>query len=130
MSACYVTESAAKLLHLTINENDEFIYIYICTYVCYNLISLFLAQWNTICLELPHSYFKLVASNIVFQLKRLDRQIPALSIASALSERLTDLLVGGRLLEAVNAGHSQRFLMHAEATRRQTFVRWPHMDYK
>lgn len=72
----------------------------------------------------------MIASNVVYQLKRIDRHIPALAIASAVSERLTDLLVGGRMLEAVNAGSSQRFLMYAEATRRQTFARWPHMDYK
>lgn len=72
----------------------------------------------------------MIASNVVFQLKRLERQIPALAIASAISERLTDLLVGGRMLEAVNSGSSQRPLMYAEATRRQTFSRWPHMDYK
>lgn len=72
----------------------------------------------------------MIASNMVFQLKRLDRHVPALAIASAVSERLTDLLVGGRMLEAVIAGTSQRYIMYSEATRRQTFARWPHMDYK
>lgn len=81
-------------------------------------------------MELPHSYFKMIATNMVCQLKRLDRHVPALAIASAVSERLTDLLVGGRMLDAVNAGTSQRYLMYSEATRRQTFARWPHMDYK
>lgn len=73
----------------------------------------------------------MVANNVVFQLKKLDRHIPALAIASAISERLTDLRQNGRILEAVNAsGNSQRYLMYSEATRRQTFLQWPHMDYK
>lgn len=90
----------------------------------------FYNQWNTICLELPHSSLKIVASNVVFQLKRLEQHIPALTIASTINERLTDLVERGRLLEAINSGSSQRLLMYSEATRRQTFARWPHMDYK
>lgn len=73
----------------------------------------------------------MIASTVVAQLNRNERHIPALAVASAINERLTDLLVGGRMLEAVNSsGSSQQFLMHAEETRRQTFARWPHMDYK
>lgn len=87
-------------------------------------------KWRTVCLELPQAYFKTIATGMVQQLNRLDRHIPALTITSSISERLTDLLVGGRMLEAVNAGAAQRGLMYAEATRRQTFARWPHMDYK
>lgn len=94
------------------------------------LIFLSFHQWNTICLELPHSSLKIVASNVVFQLKRLEQHIPALTIASTINERLTDLVERGRLLESINSGSSQRLLMYSEATRRQTFARWPHMDYK
>lgn len=84
-------------------------------------------QWETICLELSHSSLRMVAGEMVMQLKRLDRHIPALAIASAINERLTDLLEGARVTEpsALN-----RFYMFSEATRWQTFEGWPHMDYK
>lgn len=81
-------------------------------------------------MELPHSSLKIVASNVVFQLKRLEQHIPALTIASTINERLTDLVERGRLLEAINSGSLQRLLMYSESTRRQTFAHWPHMDYK
>lgn len=83
-------------------------------------------RWETICLELPHSSLKMVASGVVLQLKRLGRHIPALAIASAINERLTDLIVGGR----VDIENANRFHMFSEAARRQTFEQWPHMDYK
>lgn len=84
-------------------------------------------RWETICLELPHSSLKMVASSVALTLKRLGRQIPALAIASAINERLTDLIVGGRVVDSENV---QRFHMYSEAARRQTFEQWPHMDYK
>ncbi|GAB0094178.1 Baculoviral IAP repeat-containing protein 6 [Sergentomyia squamirostris] len=87
-------------------------------------------KWNIICLELPHSSLKMVANNVLYQLKRLDRHIPALAIASAVNERLTDLLIGSRLLDSLTGGNAQRCLMFSEAARRQTFEQWPHMDYK
>lgn len=87
-------------------------------------------KWRTVCLELPQSYFKEIAAFIVQELKRLDRHIPALTIASSISERLTELLVGARLQDVVGVGQQQRQLMYAESTRRQTFAHWPHMDYK
>lgn len=61
------------------------------------------------------------------ELKSLQRHIPALSIASALNERLTDLIANGRLIEN---DQIQRFHMYSEVARRKTFDSWPHMDYK
>lgn len=88
-------------------------------------------QWNTICLEVPYSSLKLVANNVVILLKRLERHIPVLAIASAINERLTDMLMGSRLPDyGWNFSNFQRVLMHSEAVRRQTFEKWPHMDYK
>jgi baculoviral IAP repeat-containing protein 6 (apollon) len=78
-------------------------------------------------LELPHSSLKVVASTMVMELKSLQRHVPALSIASAVNERLTDLIVGGRIVEN---DQIQRFHMYSEAARRKTFDSWPHMDYK
>lgn len=64
-------------------------------------------------------------------LKRLERHVPALAIASAINERLTDLLAGARLPDINwHCNNFQRVLMHSEAVRRQTFEKWPHMDYK
>lgn len=79
-------------------------------------------KWETVCLELPHSSMKVVASTMVMELKSLSRHIPALSIASAVNERLTDLAVGGRTVEN---DQIQRFHMYSEAARRKTFDTWP-----
>lgn len=87
-------------------------------------------QWNTVCLKLPYLNIKIVATNLLFLLKRCERHIPALAIASAINERLTDLLVGRRHLDLVNSGNNHRLLMYSEAIRRQTFARWPHINYR
>lgn len=71
-----------------------------------------------------------MANNVVFNLKQLERHIPALAIASAINERLTDLLVGSRVVDTVNSSSFERCLMYSEHARRQTFEKWPHMDYK
>ncbi|XP_050487172.1 baculoviral IAP repeat-containing protein 6 isoform X2 [Bombus huntii] len=83
-------------------------------------------KWNTVCLELPHSSLKLVCSGLVTELKRLSRYIPALPIASAINERLNGLLPGLPL----EGGPADKALMFSEATRRDTFSKWPHMNYK
>lgn len=88
-------------------------------------------KWNTICLELPYSSLKLVVNNVVYQLKRHDRHIPALPIVSAINERLNDLLAGSRLLDlSCKSGNAHKTLMHSEVVRSLTFDKWPHMDYK
>ena len=82
-------------------------------------------------MQVPYSSLKLVANNLVIMLKRLERHIPALAIASAINERLTDLLAGARIPDINwHCNNFQRVLMHSEAVRRQTFEKWPHMDYK
>lgn len=95
----------------------------ICNFICF--------QWNTICLQVPYSSLKFVANNLVIMLKKLERHVPALAIASAINERLIDLLAGGRMSDiGWHCNNFQRVLMHSEAVRRQTFEKWPHMDYK
>lgn len=59
------------------------------------------------------------------ELRRQNRYIPALSIASAINERLNCLLPS--MFTNTNA---DRALMFSEANRRETFTKWPHMDYK
>lgn len=88
-------------------------------------MSICLLQWNTVCLELPHCYLKWVCSGLVSELKRQNRHIPALTIASAVNERLNSLLPTQAEGQSVD-----RALMFSEATRRQTFSKWPHMNYK
>ncbi|XP_046485616.1 baculoviral IAP repeat-containing protein 6 isoform X2 [Neodiprion pinetum] len=83
-------------------------------------------KWNTVCLELPHAALKLVCSGLVAELKRQNRHIPALPIASAINEQLNGLLPG--LIPEV--GPADRILMFSEAARRNTFAKWPHMNYK
>ncbi|XP_066597963.1 baculoviral IAP repeat-containing protein 6 isoform X2 [Prorops nasuta] len=83
-------------------------------------------KWNTICLELPHGSLKLVCSSLVIELKRQSTHIPALPIASAINERLNGLLPGLTLENAP----VERALMFSEAARRNTFSKWPHMNYK
>lgn len=83
-------------------------------------------QWNTICLELPHGSLKLVCSGLVMELKRQNRHIAALPIASAINERLNGLLPS----LALEGGPTDRALMFSEAARRNTFPKWPHMNYK
>lgn len=79
-------------------------------------------KWETVCIELPHSSLKVVAGTMVMELKSLQRHIPALSIASSVNERLTDLAVGGRVIEN---DQIQRYHMYSEAARRKTFDTWP-----
>ncbi|XP_034941309.1 baculoviral IAP repeat-containing protein 6 isoform X2 [Chelonus insularis] len=83
-------------------------------------------KWNTICLELPHGVLKLVCSGLVMELKKQNKHIPALPIASAINERLNGLLPG-LILESVPA---DKVSMFSEAARRETFAKWPHMNYK
>ncbi|XP_012256631.2 baculoviral IAP repeat-containing protein 6 isoform X2 [Athalia rosae] len=83
-------------------------------------------KWNTICLELPHGALKLVCSGLVTELKLQNRHIPALPIASAINEQLNGLLPG----LVLEGGPADRTLMFSEAARRDTFSKWPHMNYK
>lgn len=83
-------------------------------------------QWSTICLELPHGVLKLVCSALVMELKKQNKHIPALPIASAINERLNGLLPG-LILEG---GPSDKAHLFSEAARRETFSKWPHMNYK
>lgn len=85
-------------------------------------------KWNTVCLELPHSSLKAVCSGLVNELKRQNHHLPVLPLASALNERLNSLLPS---LALDNVGSpAERNLMHSEAARRETFSKWPHMNYK
>ena len=86
-------------------------------------------QWNTLCMELPHTTLKVVSAGLVAELKKLNKHIPALPIASAINERLNGLfeLRGPSSFEG---SPPDRAFMFSEAARRETFALWPHMNYK
>lgn len=108
--------------------NYNYIYNFLIIQIYIFFFNLF--QWNTICLEVPYASLKMVAYNMIVLLKRLERHIPGMAIASAINERLTDLLVGSRMPDMNWHSNNIRMLMHSEAVRRHTFEKWPHMDYK
>ncbi|CAM1308829.1 BIRC6 (predicted) [Pycnogonum litorale] len=90
-----------------------------------------LAKWCTICLELPYCVVRTVCTSLVQELKRVNRLVPALAIASAINERLTSLLYNSNDERDLTAnGAVDRNLMYSEATRKETFAKWPHMSYK
>ncbi|KAI5706497.1 hypothetical protein M8J75_008669 [Diaphorina citri] len=85
-------------------------------------------KWNIICLELKHASFKTACYSLVCELKRQNRHVPALAIASAINERLNCLHPTPFPIDSQPSDH--RNLMFSEAARRETFAKWPHMDYK
>lgn len=74
-------------------------------------------------MDLPHSTLRLVTAGVVQELKSRSRRIPALAIASAIGQQANYLVPCSRDEES-------RALMYSEAERKETFKRWPHMDYK
>ncbi|CAH4031478.1 baculoviral IAP repeat-containing protein 6 isoform X1 [Pieris brassicae] len=80
-------------------------------------------KWSTVTITLSQSTLRLVMVGIVQELKGQNRRIPALSIASAVGQRANELM-------PCNRDEESRALMYSEAERKETFKRWPHMDYK
>ncbi|CAB3246353.1 unnamed protein product [Arctia plantaginis] len=80
-------------------------------------------KWSTVTVSLPQSTLRLVTTGVVQELKGQNRRIPALAIASAVGQRANELVPCSRDEET-------RPLMYSEAERKETFKRWPHMDYK
>uniref|UniRef100_A0A3Q3KMW9 Dual E2 ubiquitin-conjugating enzyme/E3 ubiquitin-protein ligase BIRC6 n=1 Tax=Monopterus albus TaxID=43700 RepID=A0A3Q3KMW9_MONAL len=89
------------------------------------------AKWATVTFHLPHHVLKLVASAIVTELKKINQNIAALSVASSIMDRLSYLLSSARPELGVGPGRSvDRSLMYSEANRRETFTSWPHAGYR
>ncbi|XP_047537096.1 baculoviral IAP repeat-containing protein 6 [Vanessa atalanta] len=80
-------------------------------------------KWSTVTMTLSQSTLRLVMFGVVQELKGLSRRVPALAIASAVGQRANELMPCTRDEES-------RALMYSEAERKETFKRWPHMDYK
>lgn len=83
----------------------------------------FFFQWNTACVLLPISELRLATSSVVSDFVTKKIHTPELQVASAVKERLSELLG-----QQTNA--NDRKMMASEVRRRETFSQWPHMDYK
>lgn len=89
------------------------------------------AKWATVTFHLPHHVLKLVASAVVNELKKINQNVAALSVASSILDRLSYLLSSARPELGVGPGRSvDRSLMYSEANRRETFTSWPHAGYR
>ena len=118
MSYCHDCVCCYKLVHVTIIELKM---------LCYIL------QWATVKLELPHCALKTVSSSLVSELKRTHQHVPGLPIASAMYDRMCFLLPSsnsGNPMDSTFSVGIERTLMYSEAARRETFVKWPHMNYR
>ncbi len=76
---------------------------------------------------------KTVCCSLVLELKRLHQHVPGLPIASAIADRMSYLLpplIPQHLQTDPGAGPVDRSLMYSEAARRDTFSKWPHMNYR
>ncbi|CAH0552135.1 unnamed protein product [Brassicogethes aeneus] len=80
-------------------------------------------KWNTVCLTLPIDIFQFATSSAVSEMIGKNLHTPELGVASAVHERLSELL--GR-----QANSTDKKSMASESRRRETFSQWPHMDYK
>lgn len=66
----------------------------------------FFLQWATVTFHLPHHVLKLVAGAIVSELKKINQNIAALSVASSIMDRLSYLLSSARPELGVGPGRS------------------------
>lgn len=72
---------------------------------------------------MPLDDLRTAAANTVADLLAKNQHTPELGVASAVQERLCELL--GEPISATD-----RKSMASEYRRRETFSHWPHMDYK
>ncbi|XP_052766452.1 baculoviral IAP repeat-containing protein 6-like isoform X2 [Mya arenaria] len=88
------------------------------------------AKWATVCLDLPYHALRTVSTCLVTELKRINVFSQGLSIASAVADRLGYLLPSNEESLTCGGGQVERSAMYSEAARRDTFTKWPHMNYK
>lgn len=70
------------------------------------LICSLLFQWATVTFHLPHQILKVVANAIVTELKKMNQNVAALSVASSILDRLSYLLSSTRPELGVGPGRS------------------------
>ena len=102
-------------------------YIKIYSKARFNVIVVFLFQWATVCISVSHATLKSVCNSLVSEMRRLNLHNPGLSIASSVNDRLGYLLPSS---QQDPGAPIERNLMYSEAARRETFKKWPHMNYK
>lgn len=88
---------------LYINPTLSFDYAHNCLSF---LLLCFWSQWATVTFHLPHHVLKLVASAIVSELKKINQNVAALSVASSIMDRLSYLLSSARPELGVGPGRS------------------------
>lgn len=74
-------------------------------------------------MELPLEFLRSATNSSITELIAKNQHTPELGVASAVQERLSDLI-------NEQANVTDRRSMASEAKRRDTFTHWPHMDYK
>lgn len=72
----------------------------------FSLSALLFLQWATVTFHLPHHVLKLVAGAIVSELKKINQNVAALSVASSIMDRLSYLLSSARPELGVGPGRS------------------------
>jgi hypothetical protein len=78
-------------------------------------------------LELPHYVIKTCIQTLVTELIKKNRYIPQLSVASSILERLNMLHPPAKGDSDVPLDKTQMF---SESARLNTFLSWPHAEYK
>ena len=78
-------------------------------------------------LDLPHSLLRSFFSQLVTELMKKRSFIPQLSIASSILERLNMLLPPEKTDSDLPLDKNQMF---SESARLNTFLNWPHLEYK
>lgn len=63
-------------------------------------------QWATVTFHLPHQILKVVANAIITELKKMNQNVAALSVASSILDRLSYLLSSTRPELGVGPGRS------------------------
>ncbi|XP_033629629.1 baculoviral IAP repeat-containing protein 6-like isoform X3 [Asterias rubens] len=85
-------------------------------------------KWATIQLRVSLCALRSVCRSLLDELRRSNLHVSGLSIAAAISDRLQALFPEAN--RSVGTQTVDRAQMYSEAARRETFLMWPHMDYK
>ncbi|KPP76527.1 baculoviral IAP repeat-containing protein 6-like, partial [Scleropages formosus] len=84
------------------------------------------AKWATVTFHLPHHVLKLVAGAIVNELKKINQNVAALSVASSIMDRLSYLLPSARPELGVGPGRSVDRSEHERHSPNCPFVKGEH----
>ncbi|XP_038074812.1 baculoviral IAP repeat-containing protein 6-like [Patiria miniata] len=85
-------------------------------------------KWATIQLRVSLCALRSVCRSLLDELRRSSQHVNGLSIAAAIADRLQALYPEPS--RSVGTQTVDRAQMYSEAARRETFLTWPHMNYK